>query len=140
MWLLRWTSPLGRQRSEEFSPKCPTIVYIMCRKRGGPLCVPFKDSVSKLFPPELSPVPPCWLHRWLHLRHLDSNNDRLSTCSLTSCRDVARRMTTIHNFEDYPGSESGDVHEEPPGGFGGRKPVSYHFLHRVKFLVCVGLE
>ena len=33
-------------------------------------------------------------------------------------------MTTSKDFADYPGSESGDVYEENPGNYGGRKPVS----------------
>ena len=46
-----------------------------------------------------------------------------SVCTLTF-REVARRMNSDHIFEDYPGTELGDVHE--PGTFGGRKPVSCH--------------
>ncbi len=40
------------------------------------------------------------------------------------CRDLTRRMASSKSFEDYPGTESGDVHETPPTGY--RKPVSVH--------------
>ena len=33
-------------------------------------------------------------------------------------------MTTSKSFEDYPGSESGEILEDSPGNYVGRKPVS----------------
>ena len=45
-------------------------------------------------------------------------------------------MASSKTFEDYPGTESGDIHDAPPPGYGGRKPVSKNITYRDIAIRC----